>query len=195
MKTNCFIKSPIISIIGLLFLISIYSCESKLSPEKATILFWSALAENNLDQAKVYCSSVSAPELLSTEPHQLSNSRFNYGKIVLDGNQATVETKIEPALNNKSSFTTYLVKEENDWKVECERSIKELSGNQFLNEFINNLNTLGNEINKKLEQQLPIIEKELQSFGQELKQQLDDLDKELNKPYPGKKNPSHPESI
>ena len=193
MKIDSILKSPIVSIIGLLFLVS--ACQAEKTAEQITLLFWSSIAANDIDLAKTYCKS-GALQLLSTlQAPDFKDTSFNYGKIVIDGKHATVETKISPPLNNKSLFTTYLVKEENSWKVECERSVNDLTSNQGFREFIKNLNIIGEDLNKKLEQQLPIIEKEIESFGQELKRKIDELADGLIKSQPSKQHNPYQGSI
>ncbi len=193
-KTDFILKSPIALTIGLLLLFSITACESEITAEETTLLFWSAIAKNNLELAKKYCTTQSLP--LPSEQHDFQNTTFDYGKIVIDGNHATVETKISPPSNNKSSFSTFLLEEDNRWQVDYQRSISDFYGNQLFKEFLKQLNTLGEDINKKLEQQLPIIEKEIELFGQELKQKIDDFSHELKKAHPpkSKQNP-YKESI
>lgn len=171
------------------------ACQSEKTAEATTLLFWSSVAENNLTLAETYCNSNSIPTLLPLQQHNFKDKSFDYGKIVIDGNQATVETKIIPAFNDKSIFTTFLVKEKNDWKVECKRSVSDLTNNKFLQKFVENLESIGNNLNKKLEQQLPIIEKEIESFGQELKQRIESLGKKLNEPSSTKQHDPYQKSI
>jgi hypothetical protein len=56
------------------------------------------------------------------------------------------------------------------------------------------LNTLGESINNQLEQQIPLIEKEIEAFGQELKQQLDNFEDELKKSFPKKQKSANPDT-
>ncbi len=185
--TDPFLKSPIAFSIGLLFLFSIPACQTEKSAEDIAISFWSSIVENNFERAKQYCTIQTLPSVLYSQQQSFKNTTFSYGRIVIDKNHATIETKIVPASNNKSSFTTFLLKTDNHWQVDCQRSFNDLYSHQLFKKFFKNLNTLGEEINKKLKQQLPIIEKEIESFGEELKQKIDDFSHELEKPHPKKK--------
>jgi hypothetical protein len=193
--TNTAFKSPIVFIVGLLFLLSVTACQSTKTAEDITLAFWSAIAENNLELAKKYCSAQSKPLLSSSHHSNFQNTTLSYGKIVIDGNQATVETLIIPADNNQHSFITFLLKEDNDWKVDYQRSRKNLENSQLFADLFKSLDTLSDAVNKQLEQQLPLIEKGIKSFGQAFKQKIDDLENELKKIFPQKEQDPYQKSI
>ena len=175
--------NPII-IIGFI-VASLTGCQSEKTPLETTKVFWSAIAENKLDIAKEYCSSQSQ-QLPSTEKAKQKNIGFDYGKIVIDGTRASVETEIISSADKKTPFTTFLINENKSWKVDCQRSTIAFNGNQVFKHFFDELSNLGKGLSKQLEEQLPILEKEIESFGQELKQQLDNVEKELKKSFPKK---------
>lgn len=181
MTDSILIKNPIAYAIGFLFLFSIAACQFVKTPAETTLAFWSAIAANDLELAKKYCSSQSLQLLSSSEHQALQNVEFSYGKIVLDGDQATVETKIVQAEDKKSSFTTFLLKEDDQWKVDYQRSVKDLAGDP-VSELFKSLNTLGQTFKKRLEQQIPYIKKEVESFGEKFKERMDSMENELKKP-------------
>jgi hypothetical protein len=185
--------NPII-IIGFI-LSSLTGCQSEKTPLETTKIFWSAIAEDKLDIAKEYCSSQSQ-QLPSAKRTKLKNIGFDYGKIVIDETRASVETKIISSADKKIPFTTFLINENKSWKVDCQRSTIAFNGNQVFKNFFEELSNLGKNLNSQIEQQLPILEKEIESFGQELKQQLDNFEEELKKSFPEeKKAPSYKGSI
>jgi hypothetical protein len=186
-------KSPIVFSFGL-FLLLLSACQSAKTPSETAQAFWSAMAKDNLQQAKKYCASQSQPLLTFSQKDKLKNTNFSYGKIVIDGNQASVETQMIQPDKKNFGFTTYLIKENDHWKVDYQRSVKSFSGDIF-EDIFNSLNNLGETFNKQLEQQIPKIEKEIESFGKELKQQIDSLESELNKSYPQKKNNPYQDTI
>jgi len=195
--TKLVFKSPIALAIGLLFLLSITACQSTKTAEDITLAFWSAIAENNLELAKKYCSVQSSLLFSSSQHHDFKNTTLNYGKIVIDGDNATVETKIIPDDSNtkESSFITFLLKENNHWKVDYQRSSKSLENSQLFTDLFKSLNKLSDTVNKELEQQLPLIEERIKSFEQKFKQKIDDLENEFNKEFPQKQQKSDQQSI
>lgn len=193
-NNSAFSKKPIAFAIGLLFLFSLSACESKKTPTETTQSFWSAMAKNNIEVAKNYCSSQSQTPLSSSNI-PFKESTFTYGRITIDGNQATVEAQIVPPFNNRSSFTTFLIKENDIWKVDCQRSTSNLAGNQLLDNFFKRLNEFGKNLNKQLEQQLPLIEKEIEKFGQELEKKIDNFENELKESLPQEAKDPYQNSI
>lgn len=193
MTRNYFIK-PIVYAIGLSCLLSLSGCVSKKTPTETTQAFWSAMAKNNVESAKEYCSSQSQTQF-SANNALFKKSTLTYGKIIIDGNQASVDAKIIPPFNQRSSITTFLIKESDIWKVDCQRSTTELKSNFLVEDFFKNLNDLGQSLNKQLEQQLPLIEKEIGSFTQELEKQLKNFESELKKSLPKKQQDPYQDSI
>jgi len=194
--TKPVVKSPIVFTFGLLFLLSVTACQSTKTVEDITLAFWSAIGENNLDLAKKYCSAESKPLLSSSHHVNFQNTTLSYGKIVIDGDQATVETLIVPSDDGKQhTFITFLLKEDNNWKVDYQRSRKNLENSQLFINLFKSLDTLSDTINKQLEHQLPLIEEGIKSFEQEFKQKIDELGKELKKTFPKKKQNPYQKSI
>ena len=192
---NFSLKNPIALAVGFLSLFALSACDTKKTPTETAQAFWLALSNNQEEQAKEYCSAQSQI-VPSSNSHRFRQVPFTFGKIIIDGHQAIVETHFTPPSSKEVSFSTFLVNEESIWKIDCKRSAAELSGNNLVNDFFNSLNELGENINKQLEQQLPLIEKEIESFGQELKQQLDHLNDDLKQSLSQQKQQSlHQKSI
>ena len=165
--------------IGSVFLLALVTgCESEKTPAEVTQGFWSEIIASKLDSAKQYCSAPSQ-QLPAIQDLQIAKNRFSYGKIVIEGGQATVDAQIGLISGKNRSIPTHLVKMEGGWKVDCNRTAAGLNGNQTLNGFFNNLNELGENFSKQLKQQLPVIEKEIETFSNQLKEQLPVIEKEL----------------
>ena len=188
------IKNPIALAIGFFIVLFFLSaCESEKTPLQVTKIFWQAMTENNLSLAKKYCIAPSAT-FLDNQITPFKQVKFDFGKIVIEGKQVTVETFISPSLNKKSQFTTFLIKEENHWKVDCQQSIRDLFFNPF-DTFFKQLNSLGESVNKQLQEQMPLLEKEIESIGKEFKQQIDQFGKELKKALPEKHTNPYQDTI
>ncbi|WP_152555712.1 hypothetical protein [Methylomarinum vadi] len=154
------------------------------------------MAANDLTGAEHYTTSESRPLLQSSE-QKFQGASFAIGQIVIDTDQARVETEARQANDKTTTFTTFLVKEEQQWRVDYRRTRYGLSEDIF-NGLFDSLKNIGENLNKQLEQQMPEIEKEMESFGQELKKQLDKLGEELEKsfpPPPEKKTDPYQDSI
>lgn len=178
-------KSPALA--GLFFIL-LSGCQSLKTPDQVTLKFWQAMANDDLITAKLYVSQASKTMLQSTEAG-FKDASFTIGQIVIDADQARVETTANKTDQTTAHFTTYLVQEDQRWKVDYQRTQRSLTGTLF-NGLFKSLENIGKSLNEELEQQVPQLEKEVESFGQELKKQLDKLGEELERSLtPPKKEP------
>lgn len=176
-------KSPALA--GLFFIL-LAGCQNPKTPDEVTLAFWQALAANDLTTAQQFVTKQAADTLKPDTKFQ--GASFSIGQIIIDGDQARVETIASKTDNTESVFTTYLVKQQDNWLVDYPRTEYSVTDNLF-NGLFNSLKNIGENLNKQLEEQVPKLEKEMESFGQELKKQLDELGNELEKTFP----PSQPE--
>ncbi len=188
-------KSPAFA--GLLFaLLLLAGCQSPKNPDEVTLAFWHAMAANDLETAKSFVSQDSQ-QLQAPDPKWL-NATFSIGQIVINDTHARVETQATLTDKTQSVFATFLVKEDNQWRVDYPRTQFSLSGDIF-NGLFESLKNIGDNLNKQLEEQMPLFEKQMESFGEELKKQLDQLGKELEKSLqqdkPSKKPSPYEDSI
>ncbi|MFZ2406185.1 MAG: hypothetical protein WAW41_13685 [Methylobacter sp.] len=171
--------------LSLLFLLG--GCQAVLTPEQVTTAFWEAMAEGNLDSARKYATQET--EHLVTKQQNLEDATVKTGAILIDGPNATVSTVMtlkKPESNKVLSFDTVLLKENDLWKVDYQRTLNNLSNLPF-GEIFKSLRAIGETINKELEQQIPLFEKQIKSFSDELIRQLDEFRRQLEKAAPPEK--------
>ncbi len=117
-------KSPIF-IVGLFCLLLLVSCSKGDNPDDVTIEFWTALSENNLEEAKYYSTDASA-ELFD---EKVRNASFQIGKVRYDCDGATVVTRlVRQSAETSSTFNTYLVRDQDEdrWKVDYRHTLKNI---------------------------------------------------------------------
>ena len=101
------------------------------------------------------------------------------GAMTLDGDSATVVTHLSQ--NGKQiSFNTALLKENNIWKIDYQQTRMNISLVPFQG-IVNELQNIGENFGEQLQQQVPLIEKGLKNFGNELNRQLENFNRELEK--------------
>ncbi|MGR9051891.1 MAG: hypothetical protein ACU84J_04520 [Gammaproteobacteria bacterium] len=183
-------KSPASA--GLFLCLLLTACMTAQAPEEVTLAFWNALSEDDLEKAKSFVTEDSRGLLTSASRPRLQNTTFKTGKIVIDGDNATVETLINSKVGSDSdTFLTVLVKKDGQWRIDYRETVDNLSGN-LLGGFINSLQKLGDKINKQLEQHLPKLEQQLESLGNEFERQIDEFGDKLDEdipPRPARKQP------
>ena len=189
-------KKSLAGLAGLLSLLLLLSgCQAVLTPEQVTTEFWEAMVEGNLDSARKYATQET--QQLVTKQQNMEDATLKTGVILIDGSNATVSTIItlkKPESNKVLSFETVLLKENDQWKIDYHRTLNNLSNLPF-GDIFKSLRGIGETINKELEQQIPLFDKQIKSFSEELTRQLDEFRRQLEKPVPPEKQEPHPGSI
>ncbi len=198
--STCFpyhhIKKSLTGLVGFLSLLFLLGgCQAVLTPEQVTTAFWEAMAEGNLDSARKYATQET--QHLVTKQQNLQDAAVKTGTIFIDGSNATVTTVMtlkKPESNKDLSFDTVLLKENELWKVDYQRTLNNLSNLPF-GDIFKSLQAIGETINKELEQQIPLFEKQIKSFSEELIRQLDEFRRQLEKAAPPEKQKPHSNTI
>jgi len=187
-------KSPIglAGILSLLFLLS--GCQALLSPEQVTTAFWEAMVEGDLDSARKYAAQET--QHLVTKQQNLEDATVKTGAVLIDGSNATVSTiiKLKKPDNKVLSFDTVLLKENDLWKVDYQRTLNNLLNLPF-GEIFKSLRAIGETLNKELEQHIPLFEEQIKFFSEELIRQLDEFRRQLEKSVPPEKQKPHSGTI
>ncbi len=185
-------KKSIAGLVGFLSLLFLLSgCQTVLTPEQVTTVFWEAMAEGNLDSARKYATQET--QHLVTKQQNLEGATLETGAILIDGSNATVSTIMtlnKPESNKVLSFDTVLLKENDQWKIDYQRTLNNLLNLPFGDVF-KSLRAIGETLNKELEQQIPLFEKQIKSFSEELIRQLDEFRRQLEKSVPPEKQKPH----
>lgn len=182
MKIKTYTEPSSPALFGLvLLLLFISGCQSN-TPEQVSANFWQAIIDNQLATAQQLSTGNSQAQL-QTQPHpEFQNATVETGQIIINKTDASVETilLLKTAKEQKLSFKTYLIKEQENWKVDYPLTQQQLVKNPF-NQFFKSLEKLGDSFNQQLEKQIPLIEKEVQSLGDKLEQQIEKFSNELDK--------------
>jgi hypothetical protein len=163
---------------GLFCMLQLSGCQDGKSPEEVTTLFWQALSQGQIENAKKHVTQDSQHlvNLQDIEKH----STISTGEAFIDDINAVVETTI---FRNKKqvTFKTVLLKEQDIWKINYLNTQMNISMVPF-GDVVKSLQSLGDTFAKQLEQQVPLIQKEMESLGNDLKNQIDELGQSLKKP-------------
>ena len=179
-------KSPV-RFAGLFCVLLLSACQAGKSPEEVTSSFWQALAQGQIENARKHVTQESQ-HLVNLQDID-THSSIKTGVAVVEETTARIETTIN---RNKRqvTFDTVLLKEEDAWKVDYLQTQMNISMIPF-GDVVKSLQNLGDTFAKQLEQQLPIIQKEMESLGNQLKNEIDELGRTIKKPVTPK-IPSQP---
>ncbi len=185
------IKSPV-KLAGLFCVLLIFSgCQTGKSPEEVTTAFWQALAQGQIEKAREQATE-SSQHLVNLQDIEKSSS-IEIGEAIVEESNASVPTTITRH-NKRVTFDTVLLLEQDAWKVDYLQTQMNISMLP-LDDVFKSLQNLGGTFAKQLEKRLPIIQKEMESLGEELKKQIDEFGRSLEKPQdPNAKKPQ-PNSI
>ena len=137
----------------LLFCGALLSCQSSKTPSQVTEHFWLGIQKKNSALVKKYSLNDSLNE--SGEVDEFTGVRnINYGKIIIDGDTAEVDTSLNIKLDEKTadiSLTTYLKNENDAWKVNYKKTVSQLEANKNVAEIIIDIQEMTEEITKEIE--------------------------------------------
>lgn len=188
-------KSPagLAGLLSLLFLLS--GCQAVSTPEQVTRAFWETMAEGNVDSARKYATQET--QYLVTKQQNLEDATLKTGAVLIDGSNATVSTVMtlkKPENNKVLSFNTVLLKEDDVWKVDYLQTLNNLLNLPF-GDIFKSLRAIGETLNRELELQIPLFEKQIKSFSEELIRQLDEFRRQLEKSAPPEKQQPHSRTL
>jgi len=176
-----------------LFMLS--GCQTVSTPEQVTQAFWEAMADGDLETARSH--TLRDGLHLVARQQNLEDASLETGKVLIEGGNARVATVLtlqKPENNRVLTFDTVLSKEDNRWKVDYQQTLNNLL-NQPFGEIFKSLGKIGEAINKELEQQIPLFERQFKSFSDELLRQMEEFRRQLEKSIPPEKQPPHSGTI
>lgn len=155
-------------------------CAHQAPPEEVAKNFWQAVVANDLETAKslVAKDSLQNPDLLGNKDEMLKSVEI--GTATTNESSAEVATTLIGMNNDAETrlpITTFLVKEDEAWKVDGQQSVNALvasSVNQMMSGMTGDLSAIGEELSKS-------ITSGLQEFMGAFSKELPTLRQELNK--------------
>jgi len=177
---------PLLTI--LLTTIFLTACEDEpKSPFEVTQAFWYAVENKNIDQIKQLISEKSLGDEYLAE-NIVSISKPGFGKIVIDGDIAEIETTVFVESDNPTevSLDTLLVKENEKWKVDYHETVSKIHEGGKLNEILSELKNFSEKFSlefesslEELDKAMPEIEKEISNMGEQLKEHVPEIKKQF----------------
>lgn len=174
--------------ISLLFLCAtLISCQLTRTPLQVSEHFWLGMQTKNVALVKKYSLVDSIDE--SEDLVQFENiSATTFGKIIIDGNVAEVETKVTTLLNEKKvdiKLNTYLENNNDAWKVNYRKTVLQLTINQNMAEVFGDIEEITAEITGQIEESVEEIKEKVIP---EIKSEIEQAEKEILQKIPELKN-------
>lgn len=173
---------PFVRSLQCLTLASLFSllagCFGPEKPEDAAADFWTAVITNDAD-AVVAHSTLQDPEAFDGFGKNWNGYQPTWGKIVLDGDTASIETRLTAKDRENREVTTWLVQQDETWRVDYNRTGKSARGG-LLGTLINKFSELGKELGDKFNQSAEEANQKMEQLLQELEDNEDAFSNQAN---------------
>jgi hypothetical protein len=181
-------KYHYVFLIPVLFLFSaLLSCQSAKTPLQVSEHFWLGIQTKNVALVKKYSLVNSIDE--SKGIAQFENvTAVTFGKIIIDGDLAKVETNVTMSSNEKTFdilLQTYLENNNDLWKVNYRKTVLQLEVNRNMAEVFGDIEEMTAEMTEEIEES---VEKIKEKIVPEIKSQIEHAEKELLEKLPELKN-------
>jgi hypothetical protein len=171
----------------LLIAVSLAGCQQATTPDQVAAGFSSAMKSGNSGDVRKFVSSHSANnETLGEDVLAITDVQF--GKIIIDGEVATVETTVSVESDSPVTvpLATRLVRENSQWKVDYDATVGSIEIHSDLAMVLRRIREYGegfaDQLNDSLDdmqQALPEIERELRNMEDSLKTQIPELQRRI----------------
>ncbi len=177
-------KRHYIFLIPLLFLCgALLSCQSTKTPLQVSDHFWLGIQTKNVALVKKYSLVNSIDE--SEDIAQFENvTAATFGKIIIDGDLAKVETNVTMPSNEKTfdiTLQTYLENNNDVWKVNYRKTVLQLEINRNMAEVFGDIEEITAEMTEEIEESVEAIKEKIVP---EIKSQIEHAKKELLEKLP-----------
>lgn len=162
-------------------------CSEVNSPLEVSEIFWDAVERGDVNTIRKVTLPESLPESEITE-NILPISDVEFGRIIIDGDQATVETRLTVQSDRplQLPIETLLLREDGEWRVDYKSTVASVQRDspvaamlQGLQEFNERITRAMDESVNELERSLPELERQLRSLEREMQRQLPEWQQRL----------------
>ncbi|WP_221798911.1 hypothetical protein [Oceanobacter mangrovi] len=159
------------------------ACMGPETPEEVTSAFWLAVRDHDQNDI-ASLSTLENPAAAKFRDQDWNRAIVTLGKIVVDGDQASITTRITGLDNNKQGrdLTTYLVRQQDRWLVDFDATRQSLEQRSLLNGLLDRLSKLGNSLSDQFNQsssdwtaQMEQLSSELEDISRDARAQADEM--------------------
>ena len=163
------------------------ACQMNATPDQVADKFWAAAVNNNsvimkrLSSKQTYSNVDDFSLLHKTKSYEL-------GKIVIDTNQAEIETiLLFDESDEPFRMKTYLIREEDNWLIDYQRTVAFFTFNTEITDLMGDIEDLAEEFANQVEgsveefrrKALPKIQSKVEEAEKEIKQQLPEIKQKI----------------
>lgn len=148
------------------------ACGGPQSPEEVSQAFWQAVVKQDAGDANEYSTLIEDAGFDGYQ-RQWQGVEIQWGRVVIDGNEATVDTTFNglPERDEPLETTTYLVQKNDDWLVDYYRTGEALNQGPLWGDVVNQLEALGKDLQTELARHSDDLAREFDALTEQLRQQ------------------------
>lgn len=152
------------------------ACSAQKTPQEVAQVFWESVINNDTEEVIKYST------LTDTTKYDGFSKDWNgfhpsWGRVVIEGDQASIVSEFSKPNNsgsNSRKFVTYLVRQNEEWKVDYARTQEEVRGNVLTN-LLGHLDQLGGNIAAQLSSSAKHLDADLKHLSEQLEKLSDSL--------------------
>lgn len=158
------------TLITLFLALFLAACGKPQTPQEVAREFWKSVIAGNVSKVVEY-STLGSEEGYDAFSYDWQGMIPSWGKIIIEEHEARVYTHIskpDAATSEMLNFVTYLVKQDDAWKVDYEKTEKVVLASTVVSNFVNRISSIGNEITQQFEEASKRVTAELESLNDQL---------------------------
>lgn len=175
-------KSLFLFLVPFCFTLLLSGCFGPKTPQEVAKAFWLAVVHNNADVAAKY-STLNKPEEFDGFSMKWDGYQPSWGKVIIDGDQASIVTEFtgpDGSETNHRKCTTYLVRQNDVWKVDYKMTGNDLHGGA-LGVLFGKLSQLGNDLSKQINSSVAELNVEMDRLSRKLEDMADSFSQQAAK--------------
>lgn len=157
-------------------LLLLSACTAEKTPQEVAQVFWESVINNDTDEVLRYSTLTDATKYDGFSKNW-NGFQPSWGRVIIEGDRANIVSEFSKPDNTNShsrKFITYLIRQNEEWKVDYDRTHEEVHGNVLTN-LLGRLDQLGSNIATQLSSTAKHLDADLKRLSGELEKLSDSL--------------------
>ncbi|OQY99490.1 MAG: hypothetical protein B6D35_09090 [Candidatus Brocadia sp. UTAMX2] len=165
-----------------LSLIFTSGCRGNKSPQEVAQYFWNAMKVQDVESCRKYATAKTRA-LIDPSGERFKNAVVTFGKIVIDGDLATIDTTARLSGHGAETslpFQTILKKEDGEWRVDYVQTKETIREDNSFSEITKNLRDLGGKLSERVNEALGEMKQKMPEYEEKIKKLGDVASKKMD---------------
>ena len=170
-------------LVAIVFALLLSACGKPETPQEVSQAFWQSVIDGDVAGVVNY-STLGSEKGYDAFSRDWTGMIPSWGKVIIEEHEARVHTHIstpDAAQSEMLYFVTYLVKQNDVWKIDYDKTEKVVLASSAVSDFVNRITTIGNEITQQFEEASKTVTSELESLNEQLLQLTESLGNQANR--------------